>query len=1021
MKPLKLTMQAFGAYAGKETIDFTELQHEQIFIISGKTGAGKSTIFDAISFAIFGKNNTSDRDGISMRSHYASADELTEVSLLFKLGTRIFRIERTPQQEITKKRGEGTRTVNQKAVLYEIMDGEEKLLASAIRDVDSKISELMQLTVDQFRQILMIPQGEFRELLTSDSKEKEAILQRLAHTYIYKQMEDKLWEKEKKLADEIQQKRQAVILLAENGLDEKAMLSGMTTEEISQQFQTEISQKEEEQIESELQLKKVRKEADEAAEKWTLAKNIQTDFQYLERYQAELAQFEAKQKAVVSQIHTLQRAKQALRLQSQDANCIQLKARLTKRERELAEIERELAEATTRLQTIRKESDAIEAKADWIEERRKTFYYLENLEPKIIKWEALKTKAEDEQLAKLAAALEQNAQQIKELEQQKAGFDRQKEQLVDVEINQLKRANESAQQERELEIWRQKKQQLAELTVYREKQAATLGQLAVYEQQLAPLEEQVEALESQQKNQQAAVLAGHLHEGEACPVCGSTTHPELAVFSNEVDLELLAQTQEDLQHLQSKKEQLKAENQQITWQMSQLTREELPNAEEINANIASLTEALQKLASQAAEAERMLQTKQTLHLKIEKAIAAQQELEQTITKQQQSYETLKQQSEQIAAERTFLEQEIPAEYQNLQKFQQEKQQLQEQITSHDKQAKQLQEELHSIIEEVSRKDAAKGNVKQDVARTQQELDEERASFKQLLKEQEFASYDAYKQASLTDEEMDKLEKQIQAFQNDFEIAKSRYQDLSTKLANTAYPDLDHLEEVWQEKQQQRERLEEQTVKLRDRLTFKRENFQRFEKEMHHVAKQEQKYAELGFLADTARGKNERKLTFERYVLGAFLDTIIERANLRLAKMTGGRFQLSRKLDRSKGNAQSGLELEVYDAYTGYMRHVRTLSGGESFKTSLALALSLAEVVQEMAGGISLETMFIDEGFGTLDPESLEMAVECLLETQESGRLVGIISHVPELKERIPVRLEVTATNHGSTTEFIHML
>nr|WP_077913304.1 SbcC/MukB-like Walker B domain-containing protein [Listeria rocourtiae] len=134
-------------------------------------------------------------------------------------------------------------------------------------------------------------------------------------------------------------------------------------------------------------------------------------------------------------------------------------------------------------------------------------------------------------------------------------------------------------------------------------------------------------------------------------------------------------------------------------------------------------------------------------------------------------------------------------------------------------------------------------------------------------------------------------------------------------------------------------------------------------------------------------------------------------------MTNGRFQLNRKKEKSKGNVQSGLELEVYDEYTGLERHVKTLSGGESFKTSLALALALAEVVQEMSGGISLETMFIDEGFGTLDPESLEVAVECLLETQESGRLVGIISHVPELKERISSRLEVTATNHGSTTKF----
>jgi exonuclease SbcC len=160
-----------------------------------------------------------------------------------------------------------------------------------------------------------------------------------------------------------------------------------------------------------------------------------------------------------------------------------------------------------------------------------------------------------------------------------------------------------------------------------------------------------------------------------------------------------------------------------------------------------------------------------------------------------------------------------------------------------------------------------------------------------------------------------------------------------------------------------------------------------------------------------------RVTFERYVLGSFLDDILREANSRLLKMTSGRFQLLRKMDKSKGNTQSGLELLVIDSYTGQERHVKTLSGGESFKASLSLALGLADVVQNYAGGVSLETMFIDEGFGTLDPESLDQAIEALIDIQSSGRLVGIISHVPELKERIDARLEVVASQSGSTTRF----
>ena len=180
---------------------------------------------------------------------------------------------------------------------------------------------------------------------------------------------------------------------------------------------------------------------------------------------------------------------------------------------------------------------------------------------------------------------------------------------------------------------------------------------------------------------------------------------------------------------------------------------------------------------------------------------------------------------------------------------------------------------------------------------------------------------------------------------------------------------------------------------------------------------EEKYELIGHLADITRGQNTYRLTFERFVLASFLDDIINAANARLIKMTSGRYQLLRKTDRSKGNIQSGLELLIFDQYTGQDRHVKTLSGGESFKAALALALGLADVVQEHAGGVSLETMFIDEGFGTLDPESLDQAIEALLDIQSSGRLVGIISHVPDLKERIDARLEVKSYQNGSITEF----
>lgn len=216
-------------------------------------------------------------------------------------------------------------------------------------------------------------------------------------------------------------------------------------------------------------------------------------------------------------------------------------------------------------------------------------------------------------------------------------------------------------------------------------------------------------------------------------------------------------------------------------------------------------------------------------------------------------------------------------------------------------------------------------------------------------------------------------------------------------------------------------IEELTNQRTDLFVKKRDNvdiYNNVERINEQMKVLEERYKLIGHLHEIAKGQNTYRITFERYVLAAFLDDILREANVRLRKMTAGRFELLRKTDRSKGNVQSGLELLVFDQYTGQERHVKTLSGGESFKASLSLALGLADVVQNYAGGVSLETMFIDEGFGTLDPESLDQAIEALMDIQSSGRLVGIISHVPELKERIDIRLEVIAGQTGSRTEFI---
>ncbi|HAB6468405.1 TPA_asm: AAA family ATPase, partial [Listeria monocytogenes] len=379
MRPIKLTMQAFGAYAKKEVIDFEKLGTEQIFVISGKTGAGKSTIFDAISFAIFGKANTFDRESFSMRSHFATDKEITEVTLAFRLKDKIYQISRIPQQEIAKQRGNGTTTSPQKAELYELIGDEMKLLASSVRDVNAKMEELIQLNVDQFRQILMIPQGEFRELLVSDSKEKEVILQRLAHTAYYEKVENLLWEKQKQAEILVVEARKKVAELAELSLPD-GEVSGKTTSEISV-LQNEAIQKEQAILtELENKLSIIRKQTSEAVEKVTLAKEQLLDWQNLDKYTEEVATLEAEKDFYQTIEVRMEAAKRASNLQSQDALCIRLKEQLETAEQTEKQVALEAEQVKAQFSHAKKQKEALAEKEAELEINKRTLFQLEEME-----------------------------------------------------------------------------------------------------------------------------------------------------------------------------------------------------------------------------------------------------------------------------------------------------------------------------------------------------------------------------------------------------------------------------------------------------------------------------------------------------------------------------------------------------------------------------------------------------------------------------------------------------------------
>lgn len=1019
MRPIKLTMQAFGAYAKKEVIDFEKLGTEQIFVISGKTGAGKSTIFDAISFAIFGKANTFDRESFSMRSHFATDKEITEVTLVFRLKDKIYQISRIPQQEIAKQRGNGTTTSPQKAELYELVGDEMKLLASSVRDVNTKMEELIQLNVDQFRQILMIPQGEFRELLVSDSKDKEVILQRLAHTVYYEKVENLLWEKQKEAEILVVEARKKVAELAELSLP-GIEITGKTTSEISL-LQTEAIRQEQAilaELESALSI--IRKETSEAVEKVTLAKEQLLDWQNLDLYIEEVAKLEAEKDFYQVIANRIEAAKRASNLRSQDALCIRLKEQLETAVNTEKQVAHEVELITNQFSNAKKQKEALAEQEAVLEANKRTLFQLEEMEPKIIELETITIQQRRAEINWKEAA--DRLEKVKKTEQEIAAELQSMETRLG-EINQAELAIlEAINKRTTAEALIEKNQELVNKRMKmnlwnKQKQTEEQTLIQLLTEKLA-IETTIKQEESNLQQEQAATLAAHLHEGDACPVCGSVSHPQLAEYGESASLITLNEAKAQLHEKQLAINEVEKSISQLEWQLAEwadIADVDLVAVEKLlaeNRQLAkNLTDQINQLQTNVAQKENIQGTFETLKNK-------QKEIETEKNNTALQVESFHQEVQLSSGKLSYLEQAIPADLRDKTIFDKQKNELSNSIKTHLEQAEQVDKVFRQAEKETTRLESTLQSAKKTTLDAKEALQVQREVFKEAMKQNDFPTYEAYKQALMSVEELKSKEEQVADFERKRHLAISRRADLTEKLKNKQKPNIEQLESFMNEKQQELAQSEENTIKQRDFVLKRKELAENYQNSIQAVEKAEENYADIGLLADSARGKNARRLTFERYILAMFLDTIIHRANHRLSKMTSGRFELKRKIEKAKGNVQSGLELEVFDEYTGLTRHVKTLSGGESFKTSLALALSLAEVVQEMAGGISLETMFIDEGFGTLDPESLEVAVECLLETQENGRLVGIISHVPELKERISARLEVTATNHGSTTKFI---
>ncbi|EGR0291687.1 SMC family ATPase [Vibrio parahaemolyticus] len=1007
MKPIKLTMQAFGPFAKTETIDFEKLGSNALFLINGPTGSGKTSILDAICFALYGETTSNERQGIQMRCDLASPQLLTEVTLDFSLHGKVYRVTRAPEQEAPKARGEGLTVRKHTASLYELGET-EKLITSKTTQVKTEITNIIGLNETQFRQVMVLPQGKFRELLLATSKEREEIFGQLFETDIYKKIEYALKDKASSISkakDEFDNQIRGALQVA--GVTSEAELTEQR-ETLSVQFAS--AQKREQ--ESLAQLNAVKTEIQKA-------ETLSNEFK--KREQAEAALHLHLQQTETISAHQLQldNAKKASRIELPYIKLQNAAQQVQDLNQKVAVLSQDLKAADDVLKTKEQAFQQAKEQANRVPRLTEQQYQLESMKGKLVEKveldsaiaAGLQQKSEFEETLKkyivFREKLTQDALQAQKVLEQ-ARIDVASIGSVDAEIKQQQRLMSDLQKLGNLN------QELSKLDVLTSSKQASVTQAKSYYENL---QREADALELSWHNAQAAVLALRLQTGEQCPVCGSTEHPQPAQFvGDEVTKEQVQQArhkereaQITLNQLSNQLEQHNIAIAQYTQQIEQMVSELGQNAnlelQALQASIHQLNERLQHL-----NAMNIAQLEQSVNELNQRCLVGEGKINDLQNQMAANESTIKANQQQLAK----LSASLGDKYTSLA-------QLENDLTQIHKQIVELNNGLESAQVQLQQAVLAKSNVDSQLTTHQQwlleansKLEDAKTEWESALKASAFADEAHFLQSKVSEQQTQTWQQEIDNFKQTQIQLEQTLADLNQALKAVDKPNLEALNVSLSTAQNS-------YLEIRNQLDSTRSLFEGLEKVRNEISnlhdknrKLEEEYKVFGTLYDVASGKTGSRISLHRFVLGVLLDDVLIQASQRLSLMSKGRYILARKTEGFKGAAGRGLDLVVEDGYTGKMRDVATLSGGESFMAALALALGLSDVVQSYSGGIRLDTLFIDEGFGSLDPESLDLAIQTLVDLQQTGRMIGVISHVSELKEQMALRIDVEPSRFGST-------
>lgn len=1013
MRPQVLTMVAFGPFATKQVIDFTSLGENPLFLINGPTGAGKTTILDAICFALYGKTTGDEREGSQMRCDLAAEDLLTEVSFQFQLGTDGYLIRRVPEQQRLKKSGDGHTVQKSEAQLYRIEpDGEHTpLVATKVSEATVEIELLTGLDVDQFRQVMVLPQGKFRELLMADSKAREKIFSQLFQTHIYRKIEDKLKFQAANIRNAVREhrnKRDGMLLNIEVSSDDA--------------LRDEISGLEPRLTQAKVDNEQAKSSLISASKQLEAAKVLINDFNELGKLEQAQAEFQSNEPLLLQRQQQLDSGHKAQQLKplldGSAARDVELKQAQTL----MATAQQAKQQGEQALIEAKKHFDALPEQEQQLQQLQQQLQQLSQLVPQLSGldelYQAAKQASSALQQAKLSGS--KSREQFDELQQQIEQLKLQIPALEDLAAEQVSAGQAVSHLSEMIERyqgWLQAKSSVQQ-TEQQLAQAKQHGQLLRDKFSQAQLTHRQLQLVWHQG--QAASLAMQLNEGQPCPVCGSEQHPNLATSDERLPSEEeLTQAQQAEENANSSLNQARSEYAalQTRLQEQQKLADELQNklAQYSEQSVDELQQQLLLKQQLLAKANQGAEQLSQLRSQINEREASAQQQRNALELERERFQELQQQVSSLQGKVEQAENHIPADYRSLDALQSAIKQL---TTDVEQRQQTINATRHSYshareldASHSASVTAAQQSQSQCIELQQQALNE----LNTALAEQGFDSQQALQQALLPADVLQQIAAEIANEQQQRIENQARLSQLNEKLAQQVTPNLTEVEQQVQQAQVAQQTAETAWQALQGRMTQLVQTQKQLEQADAAAKQLEDEYAVVGTLADVANGQTGNKISLQRFVLSVLLDDVLLAASERLQLMSKGRYRLLRKEDRAKGNKASGLELEVEDAYTAKVRPVATLSGGESFMAALSMALGLSDVVQAYAGGIKLDTLFIDEGFGSLDQDSLELAIRTLIDLQSAGRMVGVISHVSEMKEQISSRIEITKSANGSIT------